>query len=184
MARALRNAGMQFGGRNYFLCWSGQRRSTEALWGRGLEASAKHGQVYVLNIVINTAVLYLNRFILDRQIQCTQHKWLCFGIPSISRALLWVVVYTIDIVFGCFCVFLWWLKKFNVPVPHIRSSANFLNRDFENRFRNGGRGWDSAVAQRSRSRKKKCDDQEEKKWRVRTKKKKEERIKRTQGVYV
>jgi hypothetical protein len=68
----------------------------------------------------------------------------------------------IDIVFGCFCVFLWWYKNLNVPIPHLGSSANCLNKDFENRFRNGGRGWNSALAQRGRSIKKKYDDQEEK----------------------
>jgi hypothetical protein len=73
MSRAHWNAGMQFGGHNYFLCWSGQRRSMEAPWGRGLEAWAMHLQVFVLKIVINTAVLRLNRFIADRQVQYTQH---------------------------------------------------------------------------------------------------------------
>jgi hypothetical protein len=73
MSRAHWNAGMQFGGHNYFLSWSGQRRSMEALWGRGLEACAMHWQVCVLKIVINTAVLHMDRFIDDRQVQCTRH---------------------------------------------------------------------------------------------------------------
>jgi hypothetical protein len=126
----------------------------EALWGRGLEACAMQWRVCVLK---------------DCDQYCSTsfgsiYRWPSSTLHAILLALLWYsftlrsvpcggCLY-IDIVFGCFCVFLWWYKNCIAPIPHLRSCATCLTKDFGNRFRRGDRGWNSAISIRKEKQKK------------------------------